>query len=611
MADNSEIIKEYLVALGFKVDDNSLNKFDSAIGKTTVNVGKFAGILLSALAVTTVFADKVASKMADLYWSSVRLRDGAANIRDFQLLISKLGGSSAGAMSALESLDETLKTNPAAEGILRNFGIETRDGEHNLRGSVELLKEFAKLPLPLWLKVQWGQYFGLDYETLMATIRGDTAETEAVVSKLWDRAGISAKDATQRSVEFENRLKDQEATWGVIADVLATRLYPALAAVLDLVSDLLGWLLDVDKATGGLSTDFVVLGGAIWGVNTALSVTFGAGIIKMLGTLLARIALLTVTAFPALAEAIWAVGTAMMAASGWWLILFAGLAAGAVYIISHWDKVKDYYNGLVGWFRDKYNAVAKYLGLPSWDAPPAAPAAGDAQGATGGLPDYRDRERGLDARSVYTGAAAPAAGKDGREGRIAEALAYFQRMSWTPEQASGIVGSLLGENWNLDPKLTGDHGHAVGIAQWQEPRQADYKKWSGGQDISTANFEQQLAFIQHEMVSGNDRGARTAGVLLDAAQTVAAATDIFTRYFERPGDIPGDIQKRTPFAEKLLSGAKLSSPAGQGATSVKIEQNNEFRISSTADAGATARATGRELSRVNGDLTRNMAGAVT
>lgn len=612
MADNSQILKEYLVALGFKVDQNSLNKMDAALGKTAKAALGFASILVAAGTAATAFVDKVATKMEDLYWSSVRLRDGAANIQDFELELSKVGGTADGALSSLENFATYLRTNPAGEGLLHNLGVQTRDANGNLRSTIAMVKDFAHLPMPYWLKVRFASRFGIDERSLQAIIRlAPNAENK--VSSLYKRAGIDADKAAEASKDFKNEMRDLESEFGVIATVMEVRLLPAVRAFVGLVATVAGWLLDLDKLTDGLSTDFITMAGAIWAVNTALSVTFGAGILKMLGTLLANVALLAVDAFPALAEAIWGVGTALLAAGGWWLLLFAAIAAGAVWIIAHWDKVKDYFNSFVGWLRDKYNAVAKYLGLPQWTSEPASRAVGPGDSAQTGGRDFRQEERNLGPNSLWGaqtggGDQSGAAGGGGARGANAaltgKALAFFQKAGWSAAQAAGIVANLVHES-GLNARSVGDSGSAYGVAQWHRDRQEAFAAWAG-HDIRSSTLEEQLAFVNQELTRGAER---FAGKMLGAATNAAQAGAAVSKYYERPKDQEGEMRSRAATAEHLISGAKLA-PNSSRAGGVTINQKTDIKVSGS-DAPSTARAVGREQSRVNGDLVRNFAGAAT
>lgn len=601
MASNSEILKEYLVALGFKVDQNSLNKMDAALGKTTKAALGFAAILIGTATAATAFVDKVSAKMSDLYWSTVRLRDGAANIQDFKLQISQLGGDADSALSSLENMATFLRTNPAGEGILHQLGVQTRDAKGNLRSTIDIVKDFAHLPIPYWLKVKWGSTFGISEKDLQAIDRMQAGVHQ--VGDQYARAGINADQAAKASAEFHNKMLAIEGTAGVLATVLEVHLLPTVTLFVDLLSTVAGWILDLDNLTGGFTTDLIALTGAIWGVNLAMRAAFGAGVVQLITGLILQVGVLAeaLGASEGVVGAIVAIGAAIEATPiGWIITGIALLGAAAFFVIAHWDKVKQYFNSFVGWLREKYNTMAKYLGLPQW----TGGGAGGGGGADGGMPDYKNNERNRGPWSMPGQEGAPDQGASAAV--TGKALAFFQKAGWSAQQAAGIVANLIHES-ALNPSAVGDHGAAVGVAQWHPDRQAAFKQWAG-KDVRDATMEEQLAFVQQELTHG---ARQFAGKMLAGATNAAQAGAIVSRYYEAPDDATGaKAAQRGATAEQLLNGSKLAPSGGRGATQVSITQKTDIQVSGS-DPDSTARAVGREQGRVNGDLVRNFAGAST
>lgn len=613
MAESADIIKEFLVALGFKIDQNSLNKFDGALAKSTKTAFAFATVMVGVATAATAMVDKVATKMENLYWSSVRLRDGAANIQDFQLELSKVGGSAEGALSALENMATYLRTNPAGEGLLHNLGVQTRDAQGNLRSTIAIVKDFAHLPMPYWLKVKFASKFGVDERSLQAMIRA-APEAENKLTSLYKRAGIDANVAAESSKDFENRLRNLHGTFDVLATVGEQRMLPMLNKFLDFADWLAGKLLDLDKATGGLSSQFIILTGVLWGVAAAMNAAFGVSIAKMIAGLILNIGVLieVIGGSEGLVGAFLAVSAAIEATPiGWIITAIALVGLAAAYVITHWDKVKAYYASFVGWFRDKYNTVAKYLGLPAWEAPSqadGAPGKGGANGSNGvagadgrpvgGQRDFRADEANLGPQSAH-GTSQEDTGR---------AMAFFQKAGWSLQASAGIVANLLHES-GLNKNATGDSGHAYGVGQWHEDRQAAFKAWAG-HDIRQSTLAEQLAFVNEELTKGQDKGARKAGALLQGIASAAAAGAAVSAYYERPKDVAGEAGKRAHTAAGLVANSRLAPPA-KAATTVKIDARTDVKVTGSGDPDTTARAVGREVGRKQGNIARDFAGAVT
>lgn len=138
--------------------------------------------------------------------------------------------------------------------------------------------------------------------------------------------------------------------------------------------------------------------------------------------------------------------------------------------------------------------------------------------------------------------------------RAQAAMRYFEGQGWTKEQAAGIVANLIyesGGQLNHRQQQFGG-GPGFGLAQWEGPRQADFKRVMGV-DIRESTFEQQLQFVQWELNNTESR----AGNSLRGAGSTADAANIFLRQFERPRDPNASQGERTRLAEKLFSGQSI------------------------------------------------------
>ncbi|MGV3621889.1 MAG: phage tail tip lysozyme [Archangium sp.] len=138
--------------------------------------------------------------------------------------------------------------------------------------------------------------------------------------------------------------------------------------------------------------------------------------------------------------------------------------------------------------------------------------------------------------------------------RAQAAMRYFESQGWTKEQAAGIVANLIYESGgqlnHRQAQIGGGPGY--GLAQWENPRQADFRRVMGV-DIRESTFEQQLAFVQWELTNTESR----AGNALRGATTAADAANVFLRQFERPRDPDASQAERTRLAQRLFSGQSI------------------------------------------------------
>lgn len=136
-------------------------------------------------------------------------------------------------------------------------------------------------------------------------------------------------------------------------------------------------------------------------------------------------------------------------------------------------------------------------------------------------------------------------------------------LGWTKEQAIGITSNIERESTG-NPEALGDGGKAYGIAQWHPDRQANFKKWSG-KDIRGSSVAEQVAFMNYELRKGQEKGA---GKKLAQAKSAGEAAGIVSRYYERPGDMAGEMSYRAGIASRMEKTYKPGAEPEESQTGV-------------------------------------------
>lgn len=190
------------------------------------------------------------------------------------------------------------------------------------------------------------------------------------------------------------------------------------------------------------------------------------------------------------------------------------------------------------------------------------------------------------------------------ENRKKQAVAYFMSQGWSRQQAVGIVASMWGESKLKEHAYNpaGGGKGAIGIAQWRGDRQDQFKKLFG-KDLRNATFEEQLKFAQWELTNSE----AAAGDMIKRAGTAGQAAMLHSRLYERHGSAAED-QRRAALADQWAAGALGSSPAG--GAQVIVSQKTEIKVEGSGDPAQVAAKVSDSQGRVNGDLVRNVQGAV-
>ncbi|HBH7956884.1 TPA: lytic transglycosylase catalytic [Escherichia coli] len=231
---NAETIKDFLVSLGFSVDDAGAKKFGSVLAGTTANVIKM-GLAVEGAALSVVaFTAKIASGLDNLYWASQRTGATVQGIQSIGYAVSQVGGSVDAARSSLESLSRFIRNNPGAEGFLNRLGVQTRDASGNMRDMAAIFTGVGQKlsSMPYYRANQYAQMLGIDENTLMAMRRG-VGDFSGQYSAMAKAIGFNADQAALSSNRFMTSLKSLgEMAW-MARDKIGSNLADGLAGQID------------------------------------------------------------------------------------------------------------------------------------------------------------------------------------------------------------------------------------------------------------------------------------------------------------------------------------------------------------------------------------------
>ncbi|BAT40300.1 lytic transglycosylase catalytic [Escherichia albertii] len=231
---NAETIKDFLVSLGFSVDDAGAKKFGSVLAGTTANVIKM-GLAVEGAALSVVaFTAKIASGLDNLYWASQRTGATVQGIQSIGYAVSQVGGSVDAARSSLENLSRFIRNNPGAEGFLNRLGVQTRDASGNMRDMAAIFTGVGQKlsSMPYYRANQYAQMLGIDENTLMAMRRG-VGQFSAQYSEMVKAIGFNTDQAALSSNRFMTSLKSLGEMAGMARDKIGSNLADGLAGQID------------------------------------------------------------------------------------------------------------------------------------------------------------------------------------------------------------------------------------------------------------------------------------------------------------------------------------------------------------------------------------------
>ena len=212
---NSEAIQEFLVKLGFTVDENSLSKFMGGMDSAAIRIAGF-GAAMAAVAIEVVHSvEEIAKENKQLALLAVQLKSTAEEVENFVDTSSILGISSDVTTQSLKNLSGNVAD--AAMGIGRakmifeKMGIAVKDANGQTRGTIEVMNELKEKMQGMDRsgQIRVMERLGLDPKLLLMfnDALGKTKYIGEQLDKIDVAAGFNLDEAIKQSKNFETSWK--------------------------------------------------------------------------------------------------------------------------------------------------------------------------------------------------------------------------------------------------------------------------------------------------------------------------------------------------------------------------------------------------------------------
>lgn len=231
---STETIKDFLVSLGFDVDEAGQAKFEATLKGVTANVLKMGAVVEGAALAVVGFTTQIANGLDKVYWASQRTGASVQGIKEIGYAASQTGASVESALSSIEGLAGFMRSSPGAEGFLNRLGVQTRNASGQMHDTAAIFTGVGqKLSnMPYYRAQQYAQMLGIDENTLMAMRRGlgQFSGEYALTAK---RIGFNSDEAAKKSHVFMTSMSRLTMTLGQAKDKIGSNLAGGLAGSLD------------------------------------------------------------------------------------------------------------------------------------------------------------------------------------------------------------------------------------------------------------------------------------------------------------------------------------------------------------------------------------------
>ncbi|WP_026383407.1 phage tail tape measure protein [Achromobacter xylosoxidans] len=231
MADQ-DVIREFLVSLGWKIDDKGERRFVETVEKSTKRVIALGTAATAAAAAVVAATAKMAAGLEEIYYASQRTKTSSQNILALGFAAGQAGSSANALRGSLENLARLIRSAPGSENLIQSIGVQTRDANGQLRDTGEVLTDLGERlkAMPYYRAKAYADVLGIDENTLMALQRG-LGEFSSEYQAMLKEAGLNTEEATKDSKEFMNQLRLLGATFDILSKKAGTSLLKGLGDI--------------------------------------------------------------------------------------------------------------------------------------------------------------------------------------------------------------------------------------------------------------------------------------------------------------------------------------------------------------------------------------------
>lgn len=214
----TEILREFLVKLGYQVDQNSHRVFVENLGFSTnqvLELGK--SVKETAQNFVEAVAD-MTKELDDLYFASKRTGATAEGIEAIGFAASRTGASVASARGAVEGLASFMRGLPGGgQGWLRMFGVDTNQ---DTIGMIQSLGARLR-EMPTYRGLAISRMVGMDERMFLALTSGELNRYMDEFNHTLHLAGVNTDEAAKAANYFWNELSRLGVSMTAIREKIA------------------------------------------------------------------------------------------------------------------------------------------------------------------------------------------------------------------------------------------------------------------------------------------------------------------------------------------------------------------------------------------------------
>lgn len=253
---SQNILREYLVALGFRVDQRGSRQINGILTHLDKRTKFVAKGLLGVAAAATVMTHRVAKSMEKMFYASRYADTTVANLQAIEFGFRSIGMQAGQGTQALKGMTAAIRSNPGLIGLLNSLGIPVQGRD---KAAVMLDLVAALKRMPFHVAERYASLFGIDPETLFNMQAGldKLKQTAELRKQMAGEMGVDADKAAAAAVKYAQLWEEAKERAGLFKDALAIELLPVVQEIAGVSNEVMkDWVRIVKEINSAGTTDF-------------------------------------------------------------------------------------------------------------------------------------------------------------------------------------------------------------------------------------------------------------------------------------------------------------------------------------------------------------------
>lgn len=239
---SSEVLKEYLIRLGFQTDNISLSKFTNGLGSVGTRMLKIGTAVTAVVGAVEAATAAFAYSMRKVYFTSELSQSSVKNIKALSYASKQFGIDGDAMTGVVKNMAQLVRLNPGLKGLAESLGVKVT-GRDMSDVALDLVGALRKMPE--FVGAQFAQMFGIDPENyhLLVSHLDEIKKKKQEALEFGKQAGYDPDLQKNKDtiLEYTAAIDGLKMKLSILSQSLLVKFAPSFRAFNETISDSLGW----------------------------------------------------------------------------------------------------------------------------------------------------------------------------------------------------------------------------------------------------------------------------------------------------------------------------------------------------------------------------------